>query len=235
MTRNIILLLLVCTVTLPISGSSPGQFEGIIETKNTTIDERGAPQQFTMIIYVKQGMVKVRNSPIGSSPGSTMIYRGDTKLVWMLDEEDKSYFEIRQDEPPEQMNAPSAPDVKEPVVRTTGKKKHILHYACDQIIIRGNNQETELCATKSLGRLYDTISKVLGGEGNGQNWENKIMKMGYYPLVSSTKVEGKVLEYQEVTKIEKKLLPQDVFELPEGFKKQTMGEKAEGDFQPDKK
>ena len=85
--------------------------------------------------------------------------------------------------------------------------------------------ETEIWATKSLGQVYTTISKVLGGESEvgGEDWENKVMKMGYYPLLASSKLEGKVVESQKVTGIEKKVLSSRLFELPEGFKKQSVG------------
>ncbi len=197
------------------------QFEGVIETRNATTDERGAPQQFTMTMYVKRDMVRIQNSAVGTSPPSTMIYRGDMRVVWMLDEEGKSYFEIRQNEQPQEVRAPSLPDVKAPEVRKTGKKKQVLGLPCEQITIMDNEQQTEIWATKSLGDLFGTISRVLGAEGTGQEWEDKIMKMGYYPLIASTKMGGKILESQEVTKIEKKHLAQELFELPAGFTKET--------------
>lgn len=197
------------------------QFEGVIETKNTTTDERGAPQQFTMTLYVKQDMVRIQNSAVGTSPPSTMIYRGDMKVVWMLDEEGRSYFEIRQNEQPQEIHAPSLSDAKAPEVRKTGKKKQVLGFPCEQIKIMDNEQQTEIWATRSLGDLFGTISRVLGAEGTGQEWEDKIMKMGYYPLIASTRIGRKVLESQEVTKIEKKHLPQDLFELPARFTKET--------------
>jgi len=211
------------------------QFEGIIESRNTTTDERGKPQQFTMTMYVKRDMVKIENSPIGSSPGSTMIYRGDIKVVWMVNEEDKSYFEIRQDEQPEQMYSPSGPNANKPVVRKSGKKKQLLGYPCEQVIVSLDNLKTEIWATKSLGQAYSTISKILGGENTvpGDGWESKIMKMGYYPMIASTTAEGKVLESQEVTKIERKPLVQGIFELPTGFKKQSTGGMTDGNSKPE--
>jgi hypothetical protein len=220
LSSTVILFVISCTVAL-----AQPQFEGIIESKNTTTDERGKPQQFTMTMYVKLDMVKIQNSPIGLSPGSTMIYRGDMKVVWMVNEEDKSYFEIHQDEQPEQMYSPSDPKTNQPATRKTGKRKQVLGYACDQVVISIDNIKTEIWATKSLGQVYSTISKVLGGESTvpGDGWESMIMKMGYYPLIASTTAEGKVLESQEVTKIERKPLAHGIFELPAGFRKQSAG------------
>ena len=222
------ILLIICSLLMTICGTSTGlsQFEGIIESRNTTTDEHGKPQQFMMTMYIRHDMVKIQNSPTSSSPGSVMIYRGDKKALWMVSEEDKSYFEVRQDERPEELYSPSASDATQPVVRKTGRKRQVLGYNCEQLMVRADNLETELWATKSLGQVYSTISKVLGSESTaqGESWENTIMKMGYYPLIATTRVDGKILESQEVTRIEKKLLAQEMFELPPGYKKQSAGE-----------
>lgn len=212
-----LLLIVSCAATL-----AEPQFEGIIESKNTTTDERGESQQFTMTMYIKRDMVKIQNSPIGPSPATTMIYRDDLKVVWMLNEEDKSYFEVRQDARPEQMLSPPG-GAKHAVVRKTGKKMKVLGYVCDQVVVSSDNLTTEIWATKSLGPVYATISKVLGGESTapGDGWESRIMRMGYYPLMASTIAEGKVLESQQVTAIEKKSLARELFELPPGFRKQS--------------
>lgn len=193
-------------------------FEGTIETTNMTIDEYGTPQQFTMVMHIKQDMIAIRNSKIGNTPASTIIYRGDSHVVWMLDEENKSYFEIRQDDSVRQIQSSEA-DIS--TVSHTGRKRKVAGHMCDQIIIKGNEQETELWATKSLGHLYDTITKALGGESYGKGWEGRIMQLGYYPLIAATRVGGKVLESQEVTKIEKKPLARELFDLPAGFRKQS--------------
>ena len=210
------LMLFLCVGT---AGYTMAQFEGIIESRNTTIDEAGQLQEFTMTMYIGPNMAMIRTSPFGSSPGSTMIYRGDMKVMWMLNEEDHTYFEIGHDEEPDRMFVPSDGSGK-PDIKKTGKSKQVLGYKCDQIVIRESDRETEMWATKSLGNLYQTLSSILGTEEAEQGWESQIMRMGYYPLIARTKVEGKVLESQEVTRIEKKKLDAGLFEVPEGFSKQ---------------
>ena len=204
------------------------QFEGIIQSNNTTTDERGSAQRFTMTMFVKDDKVRIENSSIGGQPGSTMIYRGDKKVVWMLNEDERSYVEIRQDQQAEEMRSPGSGKAKPPVVRMTGKKKRVLRYPCDQIVVEGEGIETEVWATRSLGQVYATISKVLGGDSamGGEDWERKVMRMGYYPLIASSKLMGKVVESQEVTSIEKKSLADHLFELPATFTKQSVGREA---------
>ena len=47
------------------------------------------------------------------------------------------------------------------------------------------------------------------------------MKMGLFPLISSTKIEGHLVESQEVTRIEHLTLSQEMFELPVGYEKEN--------------
>jgi hypothetical protein len=197
-------------------------FEGIIESKNITLDERGKPQEFTMTMFIKQNMVRIQTSAIGSTPSSVMIYRGDKKIVWMVNDGEKSYFEIAQDQQAAQIYSPSGA-VTKPTMKLTGKTKQILGFECEGIRVTTGETQTEIWATKSLGNVYKTISHVLGGEagGLGDGWEEKVMGMGFFPLSAATKMEGKVFESQEVTKIEKKALPPSMFELPAGYKKEA--------------
>ena len=218
-------------LTAVLAAGASGQFEGIVESKNLTTDETGTAQTFVMSMFIKKDMVKIQNSAIGNSPASTMIYRNDRRVVWMLNEEEKSYFEIPQDQKPEEIQPPSGtPGSDTYKIRKTGKTKKILGYACEQMFIKREDEETEIWGTKSLGHLFNAITAALGQEHTeaADDWTNEIMKMGFFPLKATTKIEGKVAESQEVTRIEKRILPPDLFELPAGYKKQSVGEMMEG-------
>jgi len=52
----------------------------------------------------------------------------------------------------------------------------------------------------------------------------EVAVLGLYPLASSTRIEGKIVESQETTRIEVKDLSSDLFDLPPGFRKQSMGD-----------
>ena len=43
--------------------------------------------------------------------------------------------------------------------------------------------------------------------------------MGLFPLLSTTTYEGRMLESQEITKIERKSLDPALFEIPAGYSK----------------
>lgn len=227
------------SVALTLLSAAPGesvaaQFEGIVESKNVTTDETGTQQTFTMTMFIRKDMVKIQSSAIGSSPPSTMIYRNDKRVVWMLNEEEKSYFEIPQDEKPEEVRPPlEGKGTESYKVSKTGKKRKILGYPCEQILITRDDERTEIWGTKSLSHLFKAISTALGEEHTetADDWANKITKMGYFPLISTTKIEGSVAESQEVTRIEKKTLPVEFFDLPAGYRKQSVGEMLENSGQ----
>lgn len=219
-------ILLVMVVLVPHAGA---QFEGIVESKNITTDEKGEKQTFMMTLYVRKDMVKVRNSAIGNSPPSTMIYRNDKRVVWMLNEDEKTYFEIPQGQSSEELHPPSEGRTNGYKMRRTGKTKRVLGYTCEQIFFTREDEETQIWGTKSLGHLSSAISKALGEEHaeSSDDWTNELLKMGMFPLISTTKIQGSLAESQEVTLIEKKTLPEELFALPPEYRKQRIGEMLE--------
>jgi hypothetical protein len=107
-------------------------------------------------------------------------------------------------------------------VKKTKKSQKFLGYPCDQFMVTVEGVETEIWGTKKLGPLATTINRVFAGNGGegGKAWEDEITKMGYFPLVARTRLEGRVVESSEVTRIEERSLPADLFEIPSGYRKQ---------------
>ena len=213
------LLLIALSVSSMIAQSS---FEGMVESNNTTTDEMGALQRFTMTIWVREGRVRISMSSFGSNPGTTILYHRDRGLTLMLDDRERTYFEIRQPRksPGDQrLEAPRQSEIKR-----TGKARKILGYPCDQLIARDGDAETEYWATKGLSSLAEAIASALGGDGNevGSGVKDELAAMGYFPLIARTKLEGSVVESSEVTKIQKRRFEDSLFELPAGYRKQSV-------------
>lgn len=213
MIRTLALLLVLC-------GTASAQFEGYVETRNTTTDETGAQQQYVMTMWVKDTMARITSSATGSSPATTMIYRSDKKMIWMLNDDDKTYFEITQQKNTEQ----SSPKPDKPVVKVTRKVRKILGYACQQILISQSDLETEIWGTKSLGGLSTALARALGQEQTAAEggWTDELTKMGIFPLLVNTRSDGKIVESQEIVKIEMKPLSAEMFILPSNYKKQSV-------------
>lgn len=220
--RPMILLLVSCAAG--VSGSR-AQFEGMVETKNFTIDETGVPQQFVITMWIRQGMARIQNSAIGSTPASTMIYRNDRGLTWVLNDSERTYTEMLQSDRPMDHRGDTDSGAKEKLqVRKSGRVKKILGLRCEQIVFRSPDQETEIWGTSGLRDLDTTLSTILGadeGEVAG-GWSDELTKLKLYPLSAVTRVGGRVVESQEVTKIERKTPAKELFELPPGYSKESL-------------
>ncbi|MEW6510157.1 MAG: DUF4412 domain-containing protein [Bacteroidota bacterium] len=219
MKRATILLVLAC-------GTLHAQFEGVVESRNLTIDETGLQQEFTMTMYVKDAMARVSNSAIGSSPPVTMIYRQDLNVIWMINDEERSYYEVSRADEPADYGVPGNGDEKA-VIRKTKRTRKILGYSCEQFLVRRSDAETEIWGSRKLAGLARSLARALGQERTGQQeaaWNDELTRMGVFPLAATTRIGGQVVEMQEVTRIEPRSLSDDLFSLPEGYRKQSVGE-----------
>jgi hypothetical protein len=216
---NVLCLLLSCA-PLPVFS----QFEGVVESVNTTVDEVGTAQKFTMTIWLKSSWVRVSTSGSASLPGTTMIVRPDLQIHWVLNDSDKTYFEVRL---PDQ-KAPSNPAGKHPSgssVHKTGKTKKILGYLCDEYRITHDEVSTELWGARSLGALQTALTSAFGeDESEGEGWTADLASLGVYPMSARTRVDGVLIESQDVIKIERRSLPADLFSLPEGYRKHSIND-----------
>ncbi len=218
------------SLSLPLLAACGGvdaraQFEGVVESRNLTVDESDTPRKFSMTIWLGQGKMRVETTAIGETPASTMIYRPDRGVFWILNAEQRSYVEVLQN--PEQAGSPGYPrDAETPQFRKTGKTRTIIGYRCEQYLVRRPGEETEIWGTKQLGGLLRTVNAVLAGnrQDAGGEWADELTKLGVYPLIATTKVEGKTIESQEVVKIEKRSVRSDLFDLPSGYQKETVQE-----------
>lgn len=201
------------------------QFEGIVESKNLTIDETGKTQQFSMTMWIREGRMRVENGAIGSTPPSTMIYRNDKGVFWILNGEEKTYIEILLH--PEVGETPKPPDAGErsrPTIKKTKRTRTVLGYPCEQYVVSRPGEETVIWGTKRLSKLLAALTTALGSghQEADESWSDELTKMGIYPMLATTKVDGRVIESQEVVKIETRVLPQELFELPDGYQRESV-------------
>jgi len=216
----------VALALLLATSQAPAQFEGIVESKNLTVDETDSPQQFTMTIWMGKGVMRVHNTAIGSTPPSTIIYRNDKGITWILNEEDRTYIEVLQNgDGTGEM--PGAGETGKQVLTKTGRTKKILGYRCEQFILRRTGEETEIWGTKQLSGLLRTLTSVTQSE-EGESWTDELTKIEVFPLRARTRVDGQVVESQEVTKIEMRKLPEDLFNLPAGYRRELVRDNKEG-------
>jgi hypothetical protein len=199
------------------------QFEGVVESANITTDETGTQQKFTMTIWVKGQFVRVETSPTGSSPGMTMIFRPDRKVQWVVIDSGKTYFEVPIEGDAKSVPPKAQTDLSK-AVKKTGKSKKILGYGCDEYRITHDEVSTEIWGTRSLVQLQTALATAFGGDREEGEWSADIRAIGVYPMIAVTRVDGVVVESQEVIRIEKQTLAPGLFELPAGYTKHKVEE-----------
>lgn len=210
-------------ILLLIAAAASAQFEGVVESTSLTTDETGTMVRYPMTMLVKGEMVKIVIPAVGQIQATTMIYRRDRGMMWVLNDHAKTYFEVVLSDEKANRESPSDQGSEEgPEPQRTGKTRTILGYACDQVLVKTGEVETEFWGTKQLGELARTMSHVFGdgSADEGSPWGDEITKMGYFPLVAKTRLQGKVLESMEVTRIARKAVPAAIFEIPEGYRKE---------------
>jgi|WetSurMetagenome_2_1015567.scaffolds.fasta_scaffold44055_2 hypothetical protein len=202
------------------------QFEGLVESRNFMLDDNGVGQQFDMTIWVRRDMVKVRIPAVGGVPGSTVVYRHDRKISWVFNDAEKTYFEVSL---ADQSKQRSDQDPDKPKVERTKRSRKLLGYTCEQILLRRGESETEIWAARGLGDLATRLDSLLGnGEGISSGTDTELLRqLQLFPLISITRYDGKVIDSQEVTKIERRPLTLDLFVIPPDYKKQASMEPVE--------
>ncbi|MGB5875729.1 MAG: DUF4412 domain-containing protein [Bacteroidota bacterium] len=218
-----VLLSLWATVCL-VYYSASGQFEGVVVSWNSTTDETGVLHEFNMTMWIKGQMVKIEISEIGDSPGSTVIYRSDIGFVWILNDDDSTYFEVKKvagvpDSIPRQIKG------GEPGIEKTGKRKSILGYSSEQFLMRSDGTETEIWGTRDLAGLSAAIARGLGEDVFGTGgWTDELTQSGVFPLIAVTRVGSGIWESSEVTEIRREQLPAGFFTIPAGYTKQSVNQ-----------
>lgn len=220
-TTPIALLIAFLTCALSPSLRAQANFEGTIESRNTTTDELGELQRYMMRLLVKGDMVRTEISAFGTNPASTLIYRPDLRLVWILNVKEKSFFEIRRTGQGEVGEGKASAGGSQ--IRKTGRSKKILGFPCDQLILRGGGAETEYWGTKKLASLGRAIARAFGSDPSeatlGTN--DQLAALGYFPMIVRSRLEGRVIEASEVTKVDRRLLADTLFVLPTDYRRET--------------
>ncbi|MDI6765976.1 MAG: DUF4412 domain-containing protein [Bacteroidota bacterium] len=213
-----------------LSGISVAQFEGVMEMKTVLYDEgRSEEILYTMIIKKNLIMTRIKNPAKEKQEGS-FIFRGDKQLLWVINDEDKSYLEIstKDEGKPTKSIVSDSIGKSKLSVKQTGKKETMLGYECVEVIIEGENEEINIWGTKKFGNFYEDLMKSFGditGRGDVEfdvTWENELSKLKLFPLKIVIKENGNIVQQQEVMKISAKNIPLSTFQVPKGYKKEKI-------------
>lgn len=216
----------VCLQCL-LSSLAVAQFEGVVEFWNrTTTDETGSTFEYITEMTIKGTLVRIHTTSSGATPASTMIYRTDKGLFWILNEQERSYFEVRTlggrgGEIPDSLPVHSGLRF-----RSTGQKRTILGYRADQYVAEDLERRIEIWGTTGLESLAGALKQVFEsaqGEEPG-SWNDELASRGIFPLISRISISGLVVESSEVRRIKPGAVAAGLFDLPSGFRKVSVDE-----------
>jgi len=192
---------------------SGGPFEGAITMSMT---EAGKPAE--TITYTVKGEKMRFDRPAGPDPGYVIV-DGPSKKVTSVDDKKKLAIVMTMDGMPGMAggHAAAAAAAKKPTIDKTGKMETIAGYSCeDWKITEDNGEKSEACMAKGI---------AFPSMGKAQGWMAELMDQKVFPLrVVTNDPGGKEKSRMEVTKIEKKSVEESQFEVPAGYKTQSMEE-----------
>ncbi|HEX8791284.1 MAG TPA: DUF4412 domain-containing protein [Polyangiaceae bacterium] len=214
-------------------------FEGEIDAF-TKDNKPGAVQQ-PMSLFLKSNKVRfdVPESLKGGgavAPGGSpwgdkgyVIYDGGAKKLWFVDDAKKEAIEIDLNSQgpkpfpgfspptPHRPGSPSGPSGPATTVTETGKYDTVAGYKCELWDVASDHKEGTLCvATQGLSWM----SIPMTGIPTEQAWMLKLFDGNHFPLrYVAYQKDGTTEDRRiEVTKIDKKPLPDTQFQVPAGYK-----------------
>ncbi|MGB3947892.1 MAG: DUF4412 domain-containing protein [Bacteroidia bacterium] len=186
-------------------------FEGIIEFRKTTTTDT-----INYLYYVKDNFVRI--DEIGSRSqkveGSFLVNL-DAKTMKSVNHERKLYM----DQP-----TPAAPALKGSCTVTKGQNvKNLQGYKCNEQIVTNNTEGVIITYYLAEGKFnfFDKLLRQLNRKDKASVYYLQIPETkGMFPMLSiQTDLKGKETGRLEVTKITKKPLTADAFDVPKGYNK----------------
>jgi len=195
-------------IALAAPAAAAQDFEGVV-TMHTSGGSRNADVQY----MVRNGAVRIDGS--GPGGGGAVIMDPQKKTTTLLLPQMKMYSESAWD-PSKEMSKAADHDVQ---IDKTGKMETVAGYSCEHWIVtdktEGKDNATDVCVTKQLGGF---APMRMGQGGPHPAWMDQVKDI--FPL-KVTKV-GDTQSEMVVTKVEKKSLDPQLFQVPSDYTKMDM-------------
>ncbi len=214
--RLILALPLIFTLLAP--AFCADSFEGEMKFKVTNEKKKKDPMEFSY--FIKGDKARMESIDKKTKKIRPMIIDQARKVMIVSMNDQKQYMEISMDRPEKQARTVTKKEGKKDF-EATGKTETILGYPCEQYISRDEDGESEIWATKKLGKFAGFADT--SGRGKLSAWQERAAREGFFPLKTIEKTpEGEVKSTLEVTSIDKKTLSASLFEPPAGYAKMEM-------------
>jgi hypothetical protein len=180
-------------------------FEGVLEVQ---VQNTERVQLFTY--SVKNGRIRVEPADV-TDAAQVILVDHPAKKTYVLLPAREQYVEIAD-----------ASDVgHEPTgLQKTDLTDEILGYTCDQLLVKTNQAEVEIWATRELGTAGTMLTATVTQTFDTPAWETELFSRGYFPLkVVMRDVSGYDAGKFEVNTVQKKALGDFLFRIPMGYEK----------------
>ena len=185
-----------------------GSFEGVVDYQMTM----GGGKQMD-VEYMIKGKKFRSNMEHDGMQMSTIMDLSSKKMITLMHKQ-KMYMTHTLDKA---MTEASKQQPKGKFSKASGSKE-ILGYSCDHYVYESEHGKTDMWLAKGIGTFMG-MSSGKPGSSSGEEWMGAIKGKGLFPLeIDSTGNSGKTMT-MVVTKLEKKSLSADLFEVPSGYKK----------------
>jgi hypothetical protein len=169
-------------------------FEGEIE-----VETRVSSVKPLVTVYKLKGQKARVSGAMGP-----VISDGAEKKLYLLDDTARTYKVIDVG-----ATTTSTVDAGAPTYKKTGKKDVVAGYECDEYEIVGVGGRTDACATNAIYGPLAAVAGALGAFGSD---------MGFPLRTVARDPSGAELMRNEVTRIDKRSMPDSEFTVPTGYK-----------------
>lgn len=191
------------------------EFEGIVHFKST---RDGKAREYDYLI--KGNKVRIE---LGEGPAQfNVVVDPDAKRTLLLMPERKMVMEMPMTDDNKTDSAGNKNNIS---FTRSGKTETVLGYTCEQILVKSDDGETEICGAKGMGYYAGMHRPGMGRSSDGASaWAKELKDQGFFPLRVVTKdTDGTEKMRLEATKVEKKSLNEHLFTAPDDYKKFDRG------------
>ncbi|MFO7459812.1 MAG: DUF4412 domain-containing protein [Desulfatiglandales bacterium] len=193
------------------------------------------PEVFTQTLYIKGSSMRM-DFDAGEEEKAFMVLDAEKKVMRNFFPDRKTYLEMSFEEMEQmgrgisEMQREIGPGMQVEMgeLKKTGQKKKINGYMCELYTQQAGDYTNEYWITKEvtmkqlMGELEDSMKALSDRSGLGA-WQEPFMKIDGFPILTITRNEYGTNQ-NEVIKIEKKGLSNELFALPAGYQKQSLRE-----------
>ena len=225
---------LIAATVLAIAPAQAQSFEGAVTMRLSASGGDPAGQEIEYLL--RDGKARINMNARGRNV--SMIAVPADKKMYMLMDAQNMYIEMSTD-PADNPRLQAATDAAAkkmetagaPKITRTGKKETIAGYECEHVLIETDTESFDACNTKAFGSFVNAMG-AMGGMGRGGRggastpaWQKSLAEIGAFPLKITRKDGGVALE---VTKVEKRAVPEAQFVIPSNYSKMNMPGRSPG-------